>query len=220
MYRSWSEQLPPEVEVCPIQLPGRENRLLEAPFTDLFSLINALGPIVQELLDKPYAFFGHSMGAIISFELARFLRQANRQGPVHLYVSGHRAPHLPDPGAPTYHLPEAEFIKELVRLNGTPQEVLQNAELLQLLIPLLRADFAISETYQYIEDAPLACKITALGSTQDSEVSIEELQGWSRQTTNAFQQHIFPGDHFYIHTREQALLQFLSSRLVEDALSV
>src|SRR6266480_2306887 len=162
LFRTWSEHLPEDIEVCPVQLPGREDRLLERPFSDLPSLVDALAPALLPYLDMPYAFFGHSMGSLISFELARYLRQMEYSHmPVHLFVSGHSAPQIPDPNPPSYHLPEPEFIEELRHLRGTSEELLQNAEFLQLLIPLLRADFALCETYKYIHDKPLPFAISA-----------------------------------------------------------
>src|SRR5205814_4666171 len=157
IFRTWSENLPPEIEACPIQLPGRESRLLEAPFSQLFSLIEPVAQALLPYLDMPCAFFGHSMGALVSFELARYLRRQHGLSPVHLFVSGRRAPQLSDPDPPIHPLPEAEFLEELRSLKGTPEEVLQNTELLQLLLPLLRADFAVCETYAYAPETPLLC---------------------------------------------------------------
>ena len=143
----------------------------------------------------PYAFFGHSMGSLISFELVRYLRREGHDpGPVRLFVSGHRAPQLPDPDPPTHHLAEPEFIEELRRLKGTPEEVLQNAELLRLMLPLLRADFALCETYIYRPEKPLTCPITAFGGLQDDEVPRETLAAWHEQTYNSFKLRFFVGE--------------------------
>nr|BBH87125.1 thioesterase [Thermosporothrix sp. COM3] len=221
IYRTWPELFPPDIEVCPVQLPGRENRLFEEPFSALPPLVEELGKVLKPFLDRPYAFFGHSMGALISFELTRLIRrQGEQQEPVHLYVSGHRAPHLPDPLPPCYHLPTEAFLEELKRLKGTPEEVLRTPELLELLLPLLRADFAVSETYRYTEGQPLACPVTALGATHDSEVSTDELHAWEKQTSSHFEIHLFPGDHFFLHTEEQAVIELLQNKLREDMLSL
>ncbi len=147
-----------------MQLPGRESRLRDPCFTGLEPLVQALPPY----LDMPYAFFGHSLGALIGFELARALVRESRPGPVHLFVSDHSAPQIQNPDPPIHQLPEPDFIKKLRHLNGTPGEVLQHAELMALLLPVLRADFAINETYVYIPGSLLDCPISAFGGLQDS----------------------------------------------------
>jgi medium-chain acyl-[acyl-carrier-protein] hydrolase len=214
IFRTWSETLPSEIEVCPVQLPGRENRLMEPAFSHIQPLIATLAQALLPLLDTPYAFFGHSMGALISFELARYLYREDHEGPLHLFASGHRAPHLPDPDPPTSHLPEAAFIEELRKLEGTPEEVLQNSELLQLLLPLLRADFRLCETYQYIADKPLPCPITAFGGLQDSEAPRETVLAWKIHTDNTFKARFFMGGHFFIRTEQSALLQAVITDLL------
>jgi medium-chain acyl-[acyl-carrier-protein] hydrolase len=133
--------------------------------------------------------------------------------PVHLFISGFRAPQLPDRDPPIHHLAEPEFISELRRLNGTPEAVLENKELVQLLLPTLRADFAAAETYQYTEDAPLDCSITALGGLEDPEATEADMTAWQLQTTNRFRTLMFPGDHFFLHNSKDALLAAISQDL-------
>jgi len=217
IFRTWSENLPQEIEVCPIQLPGRESRLLEPAVSSWSTLIALLAEALEPLLDMPYAFFGHSMGTLISFELARHLRRTgNHAMPLRLFMSAHRAPQLPDPDPPTYHLPETEFIEELRRLQGTPEEILQHEEILRLLIPLLRADFCLCETYAYQQESPLACPITAFGSLQDAEVTRESVMAWKAQTSRAFKVRFFAGDHFFVNTAQHSLWQMLARDLIED----
>ncbi len=218
IFRTWSRYLPPSIEVYPVQLPGRENRLLEKPFSHLPDLVEYLGQNLLPYLNGPYIFFGHSMGALISFELARYLRRkGHTPAPMHLYIASHRAPQLPDPHPATYHLPEPEFIAELRRLQGTPEEVLQSPELLQLILPLLRADFTLCQTYQYTAEPPFTCPISAFGATQDSEVTCEAVAAWEKQTDSLFKLHFFEGNHFFLHTEQipflQALLQEISNDL-------
>lgn len=218
LFRHFPNQLPPEVETCPVQLPGRENRLGELPFSDINALLPALSQALLPYLDKPYAFFGHSMGALISFELARALRrQENVPGPVHIFVSGHRAPQLPDPTPPVHHLPDEQFLDALRRLNGTSEAVLKNSELLQLLLPLLRADFSICDTYEYTQEAPLNCPITAFGGIEDEEAPCESIQAWRDQTSFTFRTRFFAGGHFYFLEEErETFLQALSQELLND----
>ena len=155
MFRTWSNALPADVEVCPVQLPGRSERLMERPFTDLSSLIEVLAQALAPLLDKPFAFFGHSLGALIGFELARQLRRQYGVNPVRLFVSAGRPPQVPRRGAPIHNLPRKEFLAALRRLDGTLAEVFEHEELLEIILPLLRADFAVYETYVYSKEAPL-----------------------------------------------------------------
>jgi medium-chain acyl-[acyl-carrier-protein] hydrolase len=216
IFRTWSEGFPPEIEVCPVQLPGRENRLMETPFTSLPELVERLADELLPYLNRPFAFFGHSMGALISFELARYLRAKGYGSPVHLFVSGHRAPQLPDPDPPSYGLPDAAFIEELRRLKGTPEEVLDNNELLHLLFPLLRADFALCETYRYTHENPLNCPISAFSGLQDSEAPRESVLLWREQTCKYFVLHCFAGDHFFLHEEQASLLQIISSALLKE----
>ncbi|MCI0529785.1 MAG: thioesterase domain-containing protein, partial [Nitrospira sp.] len=179
-----------------------------------------LSPLVQVIaqalfpyLDKPFAFFGHSMGALVSFELTRHLRRQYRLGPVHLFVSGHHAPQIPDPDPPVHTLPEPAFLEELSRLNGTPKEVLEHTELMHLMLPTLRADFAVCETYTYTTEPPLDCPISAYGGLQDLEVSRDSLEAWQVQTRTSFSLRMFPGDHFFLHTAQPLLLRVLSWEL-------
>jgi surfactin synthase thioesterase subunit len=205
-YRGWSTRLPREIEVLPVQLPGREERLGEHAFADLRVLVEHLGTVLQPWLDVPFAFFGHSMGSLIAFELARWLRRAANFEPRHLYVSGHRAPHLPDPG-PFFHAqPDRAVVEELRRLCGTRPEVLDNAELMQLFLPTVRADLSVCETYAFVPDAPLSCPISVYGGTRDTEASVAELVGWREHTTSDFRLRMFDGDHFYLTTGQDRFL--------------
>ncbi|MBV9688917.1 MAG: thioesterase [Ktedonobacteraceae bacterium] len=215
LFRLWSNGLPPEVEVCPVYLPGREIRLNEAAFTHISPLVQTMAQVLRPHLNTPFAFFGHSMGALISFELARYLRRNYRQLPTHLFVSSHRAPQLPRLDPDTYNLPEPAFIDAVYRLGGTPQEVLQHEELLQILLPTLRADFTLCETYLYAKEEPLACPITAFGGEQDHTVSVQQLSAWREQTRGVFTLHMLPGGHFFLHKYQGLLLQALSGQLGE-----
>jgi medium-chain acyl-[acyl-carrier-protein] hydrolase len=165
-------------------------------------------------MDRPFAFFGHSMGALVSFELARLLRREHATLPHALFVSGRRPPQLPmEP--PTYDLPEDEFVEELRRMGGTPEEVLRHPELLNLLLPTLRSDFELSQTYSYTEAPPFTFPITAFGGLNDQFVPREDLDQWREQTSGSFQLRMFPGDHFFLHSSQALLLQMLSRDLVQ-----
>lgn len=216
IFRDWQAGLSAEIQICPIQLPGRGRRILESSFTRLAPLIEALTTALLPHLDKPFAFFGHSLGAIISFEVARHLHGEYGLKPQHLFVSAHRAPQIPDLDPPTYDLPQTEFIEELKRLNGTPPEILQNNELMRLMIPLLRSDFELVQTYAYAAGPPLDCPISAFGGLRDFEVDREQLKPWHEHTKAAFALRMFPGDHFFIHTARQLLLTAISKDLNQN----
>jgi medium-chain acyl-[acyl-carrier-protein] hydrolase len=213
IYNKWLTAFPTTIEVCPIQLPGREARLSEHGFTRIQPLVAALAQALLPSLDKPFVFFGHSMGALVSFEVARYLRRHYDVSPLHLFVSGHGAPHLPDDDPPIHALPEPEFAQKLRDLNGTPEEVLQHAELRQLLLPILRADFAACETYTYEPDAPLDCSISALGGLHDTYAGRDRLAAWKQETRASFSVRMFPGNHFFINTARQLVVQTVAREL-------
>lgn len=184
----------------------------ESLLRDMPSLIKVLAEGLHPYLDKPYALFGHSFGALVSFELARYCRKHYNRSPHYLLISGRQAPHIPDL-SPIHALPEADFIREIERLNGTPKEVVQNSEMMQLLVPILRADLEIDETYKYKAEPPLEIPIAAFGGERDPEASPMELEAWSQHTSNDFSLQMFPGDHFFINTARSHLLQALSQKL-------
>jgi medium-chain acyl-[acyl-carrier-protein] hydrolase len=216
-YSAWPAGVLETTEVWRVRLPGRESRLAEPAFTRLEPLVTALAQVILPYLDMPFAFFGHSMGGLISFELLQELRRQHAPAPVRLFVSGHRAPHLPHRQPPIHHLPTSEFIVQLRRLNGTPEEVLHDAELMRVFLPVLRADFAIFETYVYIaKHPPLACPISVFGGLQDPDVSYDELAAWRDYTCGAFIQRMLPGDHFFLHSAKALLLQALNQDLADS----
>lgn len=207
-YRDWVIGLAPEIEVLPVQLPGRETRFSERPYTTMASLLEALTEALRPSLNKPFAFFGHSLGALIAFELVRRLRQDGLV-PVHLFVSGYGAPHLPGKLPSMHHLPGDQFVAALQELNTMPATVLENEELLNLLLPLLRADFTIYERYQYRADDPIECPITILGGKADTLVPPEMLTSWGEHTTQPGEVHLFEGGHFYLHEDATAVWQII-----------
>ena len=213
IYRPWARQIHRHIEVVPALLPGREFRLREAASNRLEPLVESLAREIFPYLDRPFAFFGHSMGAIISFELARRLRWERGVEPDHLFISARRAPQLPEKDPEIHDLPEPEFIAEVERLKGTPRQVLEHPELMQMLITMLRADFSVCRTYTYIPSAPLRCPITVFGGTQDDAVPREKLEPWRAQTAGVCRLHMLEGDHFFINQQQTAILQIIASTL-------
>jgi medium-chain acyl-[acyl-carrier-protein] hydrolase len=210
-YAAWA--LPIPVAICPIELPGHGRRMSERLHTRVEPLVRDIARGLAPYLDRPYAFFGHSTGAVVSFELARFLRREYGTSPIHLFVSGHGAPHLPHRDASVHALPDAEFIEKLREMNGTDPSVLANAELCQILLPILRADFAICETYQYTPGEPLDCPISVFSGLMDRYVTRSELEAWVYHTRARFRLGLYPGDHFFLNSNRAGLLEAIARDL-------
>ncbi|MGV2826967.1 beta-ketoacyl synthase N-terminal-like domain-containing protein [Myxosarcina sp. GI1(2024)] len=218
IFQTWANELPSEIEVCSIQLPGRESRLGEVPLTRLKPLIQNLLPALKPALDIPFALFGHSLGALLSFELIRELRRQNCPLPTQFFVSGSKAPQLPDLNPPIHHLSDPQFIQEIEHFQGIPDKVLQVTKLMQQFLPALRADFAILETYFYANESPFDCPITAFGGLEDRKVSQAELSAWNQQTTADFTIQMFAGNHFFLHSARQELLRAIATQLEQKFL--
>lgn len=213
VFRDWVERLPETVEVWSIQYPGRESRINERPFRLLPSLARAICREFESYHGKPFAFYGHSVGGLVGFEVARELRRNNLILPWRLWVSGCSAPHVPDPDPPIHALPEPEFLEKLRAFNGTPAELLEVPEFREVFIPILRADFALRETYAYAPEPPLSCPITVFGGVDDPEVGLNDLEAWREHTSASFDLAMYPGDHFFLHTSKSVLLQRLGMEL-------
>lgn len=215
VYRGWGKSLPADIEVCPVQLPGRESRMREPAFDRSEPMVNAITDALQPYMDLPFVFFGHSMGAAVEFELARELRRRGQTLPLHIFVSGRRAPQTPAREEPIHALPEPEFLIKLRELNGTPEEVLQHEELMRLLTPILRADFAVNETYEFKEEEPFDFGISAFGGLGDEDVTREDVEAWQVHTRGRFRMRMLPGDHFFIHGSKDLVLEAVSRDLAE-----
>jgi surfactin synthase thioesterase subunit len=211
-YRGWAQALPPEVEVCAVQLPGREDRFGEPALADMDALTEGLAADVAGSLDRPFAVFGHSMGALIGFELVARLGATGRE-PVCFFASGCPAPHLPLRVADRHALPDDRFLESVGRLNGIRPEVMANPELLALLLPTIRSDFTLVGTYHHRARPPLGCPVVALGGDRDAEVTAADLEAWSVHAAGAFHVHLLPGDHFYLVSAQEALLRIVGDEL-------
>ncbi|QQP95722.1 thioesterase II family protein [Lysobacter enzymogenes] len=204
-YVPWAAQLPAGVELAAVQPPGRASRILELAHTDMDALVAGLAAAFRELSDKPYVLFGHSLGSRVAYEFARRAAGFGLPSPRLLIASGSRAPHFPATRESAHDLPEAQFIAKLRELNGTPEEVLNNRELVQFLIPLLRADFKIAAEYRATPVA-LPCPLVVLAGTEDHEVGEAAVEGWREVAGGACEIHWIPGGHFFVeHSRAQVL---------------
>jgi medium-chain acyl-[acyl-carrier-protein] hydrolase len=214
-YRPWASLLPPGVELNPVRMPGRETRLRERLFTRMPAAIDAFLEESQPYLDTPFAIFGHSMGALFGFELARRLVQLGGPLPVHLFVSGRRAPSEPDPEPAIHALPETSLLAALAERYG-PESItlLLDPELREHFLPILRADLEMIEAYQYVEAPALPCPITAFGGLADTRATTTQLAAWQHATSAAFAVHRFAGGHFFHHPARQALMAIVSAALL------
>lgn len=212
MFRDWQRRLPGNVEVCAIEYAGRGRRIREAPFRRMDHLVAELGEALLPACRAPFVLYGHSVGALAAFETARFLRACG-VSPALLLVSGSRAPHTRSIRQPVHHLPDAELLGELRRLNGTPPEFFANDELVQCFLPSIRADFQLDETYLYRPEPPLACPIAAFGGTDDPCVDSAGLDSWRDLTRASFSLHMLPGNHFFINSSVEAFLAVMHGLL-------
>jgi len=210
-FSKWSLELPENMEARTVHYPGRGSRYNETPIASISSLAHELSQAIRYLLDKPFVFFGHSLGAWVAFELARNLQRNALPAPTILFVSGSIAPHLSDPHFSLHALPDPEFLDALKNLNGIPNEIIQDEEALALLFPQLRADFELIETYRYKPGESLSCPIIAFGGLGDPRTSRSQLEGWAVHTSSHFESCFFSGDHFFIHQDREKILQKISS---------
>lgn len=212
-FRDWYNRLGPEIDLLVLQLPGRERRIAEPPVIDLAAAVAAIATAVAPAFDLPVVFFGHSMGAILAFEVVRLMRRHGRPIPAHLFVSGFRAPDSPDPRPQVAQLDDPAFFAELRRLGGTPPAVLDNEELMGLVLPALRADFRLVESYRFIPEEPLSCPVTAFAGTQDREAAPEAMAGWTRQTSRRFLLHSILGSHFFVLEQSDAVVATVRAQI-------
>lgn len=207
-YRDWSRQLPSYVELRPVKLPGRESRFNEASFQEARPAARALASGLRPYLDRPFALFGHSMGALLAFELARELRRRRGPMPLCLMVSGRHAPRIPLARELLHTLSDSMLIDKLrtYYADGTPEAVLQEEELMALFLPVIRADFAVTDAYVYSPEPPLDCPIHAFGGETEHEFSKADLDVWREETTGNFSLELFPGGHFYLNESSRPAL--------------
>lgn len=215
-YRTWGDVLPMDIEVHAVQLPGREWRLKDEPYRSVFPLVEELATVLKDDFDAPFAFLGHSLGALISFELARELRRRGNALPERLFLSAHRAPHLPKEQPSIHADRDEEFYEGLRKLEGTPEELLANEELMQLLLPALRADFAMAETYECPPEPPLDCPMSVFGGLGDEMTDRPKLEAWAEHTTGEFKLRMLPGGHFFVDESRDLILR----AVFQDLMSV
>jgi medium-chain acyl-[acyl-carrier-protein] hydrolase len=206
IFRDWTRDMPGAIELCPVQLPGRETRAMEPACSRIEPLIEMLSKELTPFFDIPYVFFGYSMGALIAFELARSLHQRALAGPLQLFLAARRGPRVTDRSS-TSALTDKEFVEKLRIIGGTPEHILRLPELLELMLPTLRADFSLCESYAYSPGSLLECPLSIFGGKEDADVSRDALGAWAAETSSSCNVRLFDGGHFFMHACRDALLQ-------------
>lgn len=212
VYRGWSKLFSNDIEAYAVQAPGRETRFTEPFVSSIADLAQQASQAILHATDKPVILFGHSLGAACAYETARALERAGR-APELLVVSGRQCPGTVSKRAAIAHLSDAEFLEQVRTYKGTPSAVLDNEELMELLLPLLRADFELAERYRPSVEPLLSCPMLGLGSTQDEWLDAETLEPWGNLTSGDFETHWFEGDHFYLNQRTEELVTFLKEKI-------
>ena len=214
VYHRWPRLAPRRIQVSGVELPGRGMRFGEEAYRSLPTLVRHLADLMEPLLDRPFAFFGHSMGGLVSFELARTLRERRAPMPQHLFISAAAAPGTRSSRRPLCSATDEEVIEELRSLGGTPQVLLDDKELMAMVVNTLRADYTALGTYQYREAKPLDVPFTVFGGRSDDIAPPADLRGWQALTASGCQVRLFPGDHFFLHAAAAEIL-----RTVADAVA-
>jgi medium-chain acyl-[acyl-carrier-protein] hydrolase len=212
-FRLWAAHASPSIEVCPVQLPGRENRIFEPPIDRIEELIDRLIPGLDAYMDRPFAAFGHSMGALIAYEFTRALETRRGPRPVHLLVSGFRAPHLPARTPPMSAAAKEDLLLRLIELGGIDPDLIENQEYLDLVLPVVRADLTLVENYAPTRRPPIECPISTFGGDRDRYVNSAELAAWEQHTRGSFTMRLLPGDHFYLHSGFKELISAIHDDL-------
>jgi medium-chain acyl-[acyl-carrier-protein] hydrolase len=215
IFREWAAELPAEVEVLAVQLPGHGSRYAEPLTSDISRIVHPICHEIKALTNMPCYLFGHSMGALLAFEVATRLMnsEVNLR---HLFVSATLPPHVKRVSPRIAGLPQADLINELRTYEGTPEEILSNPDLVRVLLPIWRADFEIAETYETRVREPLNCPLTALGGREDKWISTSDMAEWRQLTSREFKSKAFNGGHFYIHSEQSSLLQLISTIVREQ----
>ncbi|MDD0972522.1 thioesterase II family protein [Pseudomonas fontis] len=214
-YLPWHPSLAPAIELCALQLPGRGSRMAEPALAEMPAVLAGLAEAIASSDDGlPYAFFGHSLGALLAFEVTRLLRERGMRLPIHLFASGCSAPSTCRLEPALHLLSDSELLAHLQTYNGTPKALLANQELLGLVLPTLRADFSLIGHYVHQPQPALAVAISVLAGRDDPHVRPDDLLGWSEQTHLGCEVHWYDGDHFFIRPRAQAIQQHILQTLV------
>ncbi|MEV6000307.1 alpha/beta fold hydrolase [Streptomyces griseomycini] len=213
VFDSWKVYAPEFLNVIPVELPGRGSRCTDSPVSDLPELLDDLSSAIDVDSRVPYGIFGHSFGAIIAYELGRRMIADGFPGPSALVVSACRPPHLATPEVPVFDRPDRDFRQRLRELRGTPPELLENDELMELYIPVIRADYSIIDNYRSAGPVDIGCPIVALYGSADDDADGAVVEQWGAYTRSSFEKYEIPGDHFFLHSAEQEIVSRIASEI-------
>ena len=213
IYRLWSQAISSDIHVCPIELPGHGSRLREPLVRSMTDLIDALSEALLPFLECPYALLGHSMGASIAFRIALSLAGSSSRSPSRVFVMGCRPPHLVSQRPELHRLNDPDLIAAIRVLGGSPDAVLNHPEMMQLLLPILRADFELFETAPSDSLPPLTCGLSAFAADQDPQARLEEMEQWRRYAGSDFRLRSYPGNHFFPWNSLEAIIDAIETDL-------
>ncbi|MBK0025786.1 thioesterase [Stenotrophomonas sp. S48] len=215
VFAPWQALLEPHVEVCGIQLPGRGARMREPAAASFDTLITDIAGAIAEADDgRPFAFFGHSLGSLLAFEVARGVRRMGHRLPIHLFLSGSEPAAYRSPGPALHLMSDDALVRELAAFNGTPTEVLANREMMVLLLPMLRADFALVHGYRYQSALPLDVPFSVLAGRRDDRGSGIDVSLWGEESTVGSEVRWFEGDHFFINSHQREVVDYVRERML------
>src|SRR5215813_8670492 len=212
VFNSWPAALPKRVQVCAVELPGRRRRFGETAYSSMPPLAHDLAMVLEQYVDLPYAVFGISLGALIGFEVAHEMKKLGHP-PIRLFVANCRAPHLPDQDPPAHALPDRDLLARIRDFGATPDAVIQHDELMRMMLPTIRADFKLAETYRYLPKRPFTFPITAFLGSEDPSLTFAHLKPWREHTRGPYRLEVLRGNHYLVDTGRDALLQAISAEL-------
>ncbi len=215
-FRGWGDALDERVEIVALQPPGRESRFAEPAITQMGALVGRICEALASSLDRPFVFFGHSLGALVSFEVARALRRQGRPMPLAMIVSGRRAPQVPLGRPPFHRLDDAALVSEIRKLGGDPHRLFDSEEMRALLLPVARADFAVHDTHVHEDEHPLDVPISVFGGLDDHTTNERNLRAWQEQCVGPVSLSMFPGGHFFIEDARHDVLQAIAALLAQS----
>ncbi len=215
IFRNWKARLQPEIAIVALQTPGKAMRIAESPHDSVQEIVAEIVRNFPQMGSRTFAFYGHSLGALIAFELARELRRAGRPQPRHLFVGAARPPHI-GPLLPRLHgLEEQAFLDAVqARYSGLPAAILENPEALALFLPALRADFTAYESHAFETEAPLSCPISGFAGERDTLIPADTVAGWEMHTSSAFDLHVLRGGHFFLEDSCDQLTDAIKRELI------
>jgi len=220
IYIPWINYLPHNVELVIIQPPGRSSRISETPLDNMSKLINEMGLVLPKILNKPYILFGHSLGSKIAFEIIRKSTSLHIPHPMFFIASGSAGPQKKNNRDITYNLNDDEFISKLEEMDGTPKDVINNKELMSIVLPTLKADFKISETYQFTGNKYFNIPLSVLGGEYDVDINLDDLKLWQYFFNSTSEITIFSGGHFFINSHKEEVLEKINEIISLCLLSI